>query len=70
MQLAFANLTSQSDINKINDFMKGSEPQKYIDQFSFSLNQALDTIRASVGWLNRATNDVKNWLDHNVPTAG
>lgn len=59
-QAAFINLTSKADVAAIEDFLKDKQEDRKL--FELALNQTLDTIRASAGWLSRHSKDVSDWL--------
>ncbi|KAK0503051.1 leucyl aminopeptidase [Armillaria luteobubalina] len=58
VEISFGSLSTTKDYEETEAFFKDKEVSKY----SLSLAQTLDTIRARVGYIGRATEDLAVWL--------
>jgi len=58
IKFSFQDLTSEKDAQEVEAFFK----DKDVSKFNLALNQSLDAIRANAKWLERAKDDVSEWL--------
>ncbi|ORY74296.1 hypothetical protein BCR35DRAFT_281272 [Leucosporidium creatinivorum] len=60
-QFSFQSLSTEEDAAQVEAFFADKETSQFIQP----LQQGLDTVRAKARWLNRAAEDVKQWLEKN-----
>ncbi|KAL4067568.1 leucyl aminopeptidase [Scleroderma citrinum] len=53
------NMSTQQDYERIQAFFKDKDTSRY----NIALSQTLDTLRASMAWIERSTPDITEWLD-------
>ncbi|KIM80851.1 hypothetical protein PILCRDRAFT_9278 [Piloderma croceum F 1598] len=58
VKYSFTNLSGEADYQDTVEFFKDKETSKY----NQSLAQALETIKAKEGWVERSTNEMGEWL--------
>lgn len=54
----FCNLNTQADYERLEEFFKDKDTSRY----HYALSQTMDTLRASIAWINRSTTDIVGWL--------
>ncbi|KAL7281141.1 hypothetical protein ACG7TL_004449 [Trametes sanguinea] len=63
LDAAFGGLASMEDHKRVADFFKGKDTKAY----DLQLQQTLDTIKFSAGWIERSTEEIKRWLEEHLP---
>ncbi|KIJ69473.1 hypothetical protein HYDPIDRAFT_24310 [Hydnomerulius pinastri MD-312] len=56
---AMSNLSTEEDIKMINKFFEDKDTSRY----HLGLAQTLDSLRASIAWIERSTTDIAGWLE-------
>ncbi|OSD01301.1 hypothetical protein PYCCODRAFT_1445793 [Trametes coccinea BRFM310] len=63
LDAAFGGLSSMEDHKRVADFFERRDKKAY----DLQLQQTLDTIKFSAGWIERSTEEIKRWLEEHLP---